>query len=285
MSVSLPQHAAALGLVTADILLRAIRTRCLLPVPFFRTLAINTCGDALAAVTPGRVGGDPIRYVGFRRLGAPGPSILALFGLEIAADAVVLFGVGALLAIVFKPAMEELLAASGRLVRTSGFWLVLAATIALAAGSVVLTRRWMPRALASLAVSLREAWRWARAQTAGILVLTTVLTLLSLVARGAILPVLLANSGGLSAGTVILGSAVLVYGQLLAPTPAGIGAVELGAVVSLAGHFPLGDLPALLLIWRGYTLVLGAVVGAVLLVREGLARRLITAVRGTNDSG
>ncbi len=278
MSVSLSQHAAALGLVTVDILLRAIRTRCLLPVPFSRALTINTCGDAVAAVTPGRVGGDPVRYLGFRRLGAPGPAILALFGIEIAADAVVLCGVAVLLAMVFRPAERELLAASGQLVRTRGFWLLIVAMVALVAGSVAFTRRWMPRVLPSLAVSRREAWRCVRAQTPGILALTIVLTLLSLIARGAILPALLASSPRLDPGTVILASAVLLYGQLLAPTPAGLGAVELGAVASLAGHFPLGNLPALLLIWRAYTLVLGALAGAVLLLREGLPGGLVGTV-------
>ncbi len=278
MRVSLFQHAVALGLVIADIILRAIRTRCLLPVPFSRAVTINTCGDAVAAVTPGRVGGDPVRYLGFRRLGAPGPAILALFGIEIAADAVVLCGVAVLLAFVFRPAAQELLAESGRLVKTRGFWLLIVAMGALVAGSVVLTRRWMPRVLASLAVSRRDAWRCVRAQPPGILVLTIVLTLLSLLARGAILPALLVSSPRFDLGTVILGSAVLVYGQLLAPTPAGIGAVELGAVVSLAGRLPLGNLPALLLIWRAYTLVLGALAGGVLLLREGLPGRLIGAV-------
>jgi len=284
MSVSLPRHVAALGLVAADILFRAIRTRCLLPLPFSRVLTINTCGDALAAVTPGRIGGDPVRYLGFRRQGAPGPAILALFGIEIASDAIVLCGVAVLLAVLFRSAGQEFLVATRHLLRTRGFWLLIVAMVALTVGSIVLTRRWLPRALETVAVSLREAWRCVRAQTPGILGGTIALALLSLIARGAILPVLLIGTPGLDLGTVVLGSAVLVYGQVLAPTPAGVGAVEIGAVVSLGGKLPLEHLPALLLLWRTYTLVLGVLAGTALLVREAWPGRLTGSLAAAGEA-
>ncbi len=264
--MTLSQHGLALGLVLADILLRATRTRCLVPVAFLRVLIVNTGGDAIAALTPARVGGDPVRYLGFRRQEVSGPEILGLFGVEVVSDAIVLGAVAVLLAILFRPAGQQLLAATRHLLATPGFWLLLAAMIAFTAGSITLTRRWLPGALASLKVSLREAWHYARAHRPVALGLALLLTTLSLLARGAILPVLLAGTPGLDPGTVILASAVLVYGQVLAPTPASIGPVELGAVVSLGGQFTPEALATILLVWRGYTLALGVLAGGGLLL-------------------
>src|SRR3989442_88994 len=278
VTISPLQHVAALGLVLADVLVRALRTRLLLPVTISRVLAVNTCGDAVAALTPGRVGGDPIRYFGYVRAGAPTPAILATFGIEIVADAVVLVAVGILLSILFPSAVREIVASSQRLLRSPHAWLV-ALVLALAlASSVMLAHRLLPRGLSRLLVSLGEAWRHARARSPSVLAATTLLTLVSLIARGAVLPVLLATTPGLGAGTVILASALLVYGQTLAPTPAGAGVGELGFLLGLQ-RIPAGALPALILLWRTYTLALGVVAGTTLLLREGLPQRPRLGVR------
>jgi len=272
VTISPLQHAAALGLVLLDVVVRALRTRLLLPVAISRVLAVNTCGDAVAALTPGRVGGDPIRYFGYVRAGAPTPAILATFGIEIVADAVVLVAVGILLSLLFPAAVREIVASSLRLVRSPHAWLVIAILALAVAGSAVLAHRLLPRGLSRLLVSLGEAWRHARTRSAAVLAGATLLTLASLIARGAVLPVLLAATPGLGAGTVILASALLVYGQALAPTPAGAGVVEVGFLVGLQ-QIPAGALPALILLWRTYTLALGVVAGTTLLLREGLPQR------------
>ena len=272
VTISPLQHAAALGLVLLDVVVRALRTRLLLPVAISRVLAVNTCGDAVAALTPGRVGGDPIRYFGYVRAGAPTPAILATFGIEIVADAVVLVSVGILLSLLFPAAVREIVASSLRLVRSPHAWLVIAILALAVAGSAVLAHRLLPRGLSRLLVSLGEAWRHARTRSAAVLAGATLLTLASLIARGAVLPVLLAATPGLGAGTVILASALLVYGQALAPTPAGAGVVEVGFLVGLQ-QIPAGALPALILLWRTYTLALGVVAGTTLLLREGLPQR------------
>jgi len=274
VTISLPQHGAALGLVLFDVLARALRTRLLLPVPLSRILAVNTAGDAVAAVTPGRVGGDPVRYLGYARTQAPAPAILATFGIEIAADAVVLVGVAILLAALFPATVREMLDSSLRLARSPHALLLVAILVIALAGSVVLARRMAPRGMSRLVASLGDAWRYARSHPPGVLATATLLTLVSLIARGAILPVLLAATPGLRTGTVILGSALLVYGQTLAPTPAGAGVVEVGFLVGLE-RIPPDALPALILVWRTYTLALGLLAGTVLLLREGLLRRPI----------
>ncbi len=278
VTISPLQHAAALGLVLLDVVVRALRTRLLLPVAISRVLAVNTCGDAVAALTPGRVGGDPIRYFGYVRAGAPTPAILATFGIEIVADAVVLVAVGILLSLLFPAAVREIVASSLRLVRSPHAWLVIAILALAVAGSAVLAHRLLPRGLSRLLVSLGEAWRHARTRSAAVLAGATLLTLASLIARGAVLPVLLAATPGLGAGTVILASALLVYGQALAPTPAGAGVVEVGFLVGLQ-QIPAGALPALILLWRTYTLALGVVAGTTLLLREGLPQRPWLGVR------
>src|SRR5712691_5498072 len=278
VTISPLQHAAALGLVLLDVVVRALRTRLLLPVAISRVLAVNTCGDAVAALTPGRVGGDPIRYFGYVRAGAPTPAILATFGIEIVADAVVLVAVGILLSLLFPAAVREIVASSLRLVRSPHAWLVIAILALALAGSVLIAHRLLPRGLSRLLVSLGEAWRHARTRSAAVLAGATLLTLASLIARGAVLPVLLAATPGLGAGTVILASALLVYGQALAPTPAGAGVVEVGFLVGLQ-QIPAGALPALILLWRTYTLALGVVAGTTLLLREGLPQRPWMGVR------
>jgi len=269
VTISPLQHVAALGLVLLDVIVRALRTRLLLPITISRALAVNTCGDAVAALTPGRVGGDPIRYLGYVRAGAPTPAILATFGIEIVADAVVLVAVGILLSLLFPSAVREIVTTSLRLARSPHAWLVVAILALALAGSVILAHRLLPRGMSRLLVSLGEAWRHVRTQSPGVLAGATFLTLVSLIARGAVLPVLLAATRGLGAGTVILASALLVYGQTLAPTPAGAGVVELGFLVGLQ-RIPAGALPALILLWRTYTLALGVVAGTALLIRGGL---------------
>ncbi|HEY6807953.1 MAG TPA: lysylphosphatidylglycerol synthase domain-containing protein, partial [Gemmatimonadales bacterium] len=145
--------------------------------------------------------------------------------------------------------------------------LIIAATLLLAALSVWCTRRYLPRAYGSARTSIAAAWRHARAQRPGTLLRALGWTLGGFLVRGAVLPVLLARTPGLSLGGVLLGSAVLVYGQQLAPTPGGIGAVELGAVVGFGARIGPGALALLVVIWRTYTLALGALAGALLLMR------------------
>jgi uncharacterized membrane protein YbhN (UPF0104 family) len=268
VTLALWQHCAAFALVLADVLFRARRTQLFLPVPFTRALAVNTCGDAVSAVTPGRIGGDPVRYLAYRRTLASGPAIVSAFGMEVAADAVALIAIALVLSLLFRSAEREFAQSAARLWHARDAWLVAGVTILLGAASVLWTRRFLPRAFLSARASLGEAWRHAQSQRPATLARALAWTLAGFLVRGAVLPVLLARTPGLSLGAVLLGSAVLVYGQQLAPTPGGIGAVELGAVVGFGGRIAPGSLALLVVVWRTYTLALGALAGALLLVRE-----------------
>jgi uncharacterized membrane protein YbhN (UPF0104 family) len=93
------------------------------------------------------------------------------------------------------------------------------------------------------------------------LVASVPLSLINLVTRTAILPVLaltLAHPPAL--GPMMLGSFALLYSQLVLPTPSGAGAVELGFLGGAAGD--LGDDQGWLLFWwRFYTSGIGVILG------------------------
>jgi uncharacterized membrane protein YbhN (UPF0104 family) len=74
---------------------------------------------------------------------------------------------------------------------------------------------------------------------------------------------------------VWLGSFLLTYGQLVLPTPAGVGLVELGFLGGAAGEFR-GEL-GLLMAWRWWATVLPALLG--LVVAWQLRGRLVRLVR------
>ena len=69
---------AALALCAADVAVRAVRLRLLVPggsaLRLWQAVTINAYGDAASAVTPGRLGGDPARFAGCRRAGIETPA-------------------------------------------------------------------------------------------------------------------------------------------------------------------------------------------------------------------
>jgi uncharacterized membrane protein YbhN (UPF0104 family) len=93
------------------------------------------------------------------------------------------------------------------------------------------------------------------------------LSLINLVTRVAILPVLaLTLPDPPSLGPMTLGSFALLYSQLILPTPSGAGAVELGFLGGAAGD--LGEHEGwLLLAWRFYTNGVGVLLGVWLAAR------------------
>lgn len=273
-----PEHQlAALALFAADTVIRAIRLRVLVPggVSLWQAIAVNAYGDAAAAVTPARLGGDPARFVAFRRAGVDTPRSLAGLAVEALIDWVLLGVAAVLLALAFADTtatgVRRLVdLATGREARV-----LVAAVLALAAASA-LAARWYRRRhptgsppVGSVAV----AWQRARQLGWRAVAIATALTAASMIARTAILPVLIAGhpAGTLAPGAVILGSFALLYGQLALPTPAGAGGVELGFIGGFAGTMSARELAALILAWRTYTLILGAALGGLLVARAALA--------------
>jgi hypothetical protein len=263
VQVTLGQHLLALALVVVDVLARGLRIRQLLAVPVGRAVFINTSGDALAAVTPARMGGEPIRFLGFRRAGASAGAVLAAFATEVGIDIVVLAGVAAGLSAwvahggaVWRETWEHTRLTPGLL--SLGLAPVAGATL-LAGG------RRARRTRAKLRAALRDARDALKARSWVTLSAVAGLTLTSVAARSAILPVLAARVPGANLPAVVAGSFVLVFGQGVLPIPGGLGAVDLGFAFGFAPLLGGASLARLLLLWRFYSLALGAIAGAVLL--------------------
>jgi uncharacterized membrane protein YbhN (UPF0104 family) len=277
--IPLSLHLVAFGLFATDVAIRAVRLRVLAPgttLTLGQAIAVNAYGEAASAVTPARAGGNPARFVALLRDGVSAPRALAALATELFIDWVLL----AAAAVVLLMAWGETAATGARrlaeLAATPHARVLVVAVLVLAAASVVALRWYRRRRPAQgLAPSLAGAWRAARNLGWHRVSGSAALTGLSMIARTAILPVLAAGlaSPGLDPPAVVVGSFALLYGQLVLPTPAGAGGVELGFVGGFAGALGPAAVAELLLTWRIYTLILGAGLGALLLARAAIVRR------------
>jgi uncharacterized membrane protein YbhN (UPF0104 family) len=267
----LPSYAIALVLVAVEALLRAWRLQWLTSrerrPAFWRAFTANAYGDALSVVTPGRLGGDPARFVTLTRSGTDRTTALVALGAEQAIDWLVLGTAGVALAAGFgEEGLHGLAGIAQRVARVDFVpWLVLVAVLLVVGGAAAHAyRRRHPGVLHQ---SLRRAIASARALPARSLGLATALTTLCSALRVAVLPVLLLpyHSGG-SLGAVILGSFGLVYGQMFLPTPAGVGGVELGFVAGFAGDLSAPAVAGLLVAWRVFTTGFDMALGGALFV-------------------
>jgi uncharacterized membrane protein YbhN (UPF0104 family) len=279
MFPSLAHQVAALGLFGADVVVRAVRIRLLVPgtpnLTLWQAITINAYGDAASAVTPARLGGDPARFLGFRRAGVETPRALAGLAVEALIDWVLLALAAVLLGLGFADTAAEGVTRLVALATGPTARILVAAVVTLALVSAALARWYRRRHPLPLprgpAAWLAATWRHARGLGGRTVLVAATLTALSMVARTAILPVLAAGLPGLDPRGVLLGSFALLYGQLALPTPAGAGAVELGFVGGFAEGMSPRALAALLLAWRLYTLILGAALGGVLAASGALS--------------
>jgi len=282
-------HLAALALCGADVVVRAVRLRLLVPgasdLSLWQAVTINAYGDAASAVTPARLGGDPARFFGFRRAGVETPRALAGLAVEALIDWVLL----GIATVILGLAFADTAAAGARHLVTLATGpkarLLVALVLALAVVSAA-TARWYRRRLPAGALgSLAAAWQRARQLGWPRVTLAATLTALSMALRVAILPVLVAGQPGLATNAVVVGSFTLLFGQLALPMPAGAGAVELGFVGGFAGTMSAAALAALLVAWRAYSLILPAALGALLFAGAALSgRRAATSSYSASSS-
>lgn len=250
------------ALVAADMLARTLRLLLFIRGAGFRLSArevfvMNAFGDAAAVVTPMRMGGEAARAVGLLHARVPLSAVLPLLALEVAAYTVVI-GVAAVGVAAWSGPdwWAEVGVRLGSSIRTLAPWLL--AFAALSALAVVWAhgrrRDGHVVHLRAAAASLRGALAWPLAASVP-------LTLASAAARIAILPVLaltLADPPALD--VLVLSSFALVYGQLLLPTPAGAGAVEIAFAADATGD--LGDgLGPVFLAWRFFVTLVPVLVG------------------------
>ena len=278
MNELLLAHLVALSLVVIDIVIRAWRIRLLVPgetVPtFWQTVTLNAYGEAASAVTPARLGGDPARFLGFRRSGVGTPAAIVALGAERALDWVIILAASVGLAVTQGghgvrgvKAMAPTLVSGDVL----PWLLVVLSLFAAAAWAAHRYRRRHPRAFGR---SLAEAWGHLRRMRIATVLGAGAITAASMSARVAILPVLLFPVRDMvDMGGVVLASFALLYSQLLLPTPSGAGAVELGFAVGFAPSLGAARVVTLLLLWRVYTLGIGAGLGCTLFLRSLLSSK------------
>jgi uncharacterized protein (TIRG00374 family) len=257
-------HLICLGLVATDVVARVWRIRWIMrglkqDITLKDAFVLNTFGDAANSLTPLRIGGEPARLAGMLQTRVPMTAAVLGITLEAVVSRLMLAAATAWLAWQFAPAWWESVGPQLRASAKAAWpWIVL---LLLAGGlfwrytqQVVspITRR-MRRSMARVRVYWRRMPRWP-------LVVGMPLSLVSIAARVAILPVLaLSLAAPPATGLLIFASFTLLYSQMVLPTPSGAGVVELGFVGGVAGE--VGSDGSLLLAWRWYTTGLGVLLG------------------------
>jgi uncharacterized membrane protein YbhN (UPF0104 family) len=260
-------HLICLGLFTADHLVRAWRIQIFARglgtrTRFIDAFTLNAASDTTAALTPLKIGGEPVRFGGLINAGLNVSDTIALISVEAIIEWLVVIGIGCWIGVrwggewwrtqqrVLLPHLQHVLP-----------WILLI----IAVGVVIwfAMRKYLPRITVHVGGTLRDSLRLARRMPYWAIAAAIPLTIVRAVVRIAILPVVLALLPHPPAlGTVIVGSFALLYGQNFAPTPSGAGVVELGFLDGAAGYVG-PDASALLLMWRLYTTFLPIVCGLV----------------------
>jgi uncharacterized membrane protein YbhN (UPF0104 family) len=262
---TLTAHVLCLGLVAVDYLARTWRVQLLARglhtrIRFLDVFTLNAAGDATAALTPLKMGGEPIRFGGLINGGLNVSDTIALISVESVMEWSFIITIGVLIGLRW----------GGEWWRTEEQVLVphlrhAGPVVALIVGIGILIwlalRKFMPQISVYVGGTLRDSIRLARRMKAWAVIACIPLTVVHILARVSILPVICATLGTPPAlGTVIVGSFALLYGQNFLPTPSGAGAVELGFLNGAVGYVG-PDVGALLVMWRLYTTVVGIVIG------------------------
>ncbi len=261
-----------LVLVGLDLLARALRIRLVVRGLGHRlgladAFVLNSYGDAACALTPLRLGGEPARLAGLLRSGVPAAAAFVAISLEaLAAWPVVIAAAGWL---TWSYAPEWWATAGprfGAAIADAWPWLVLVVVASLIAWRYA-RRRVRAPATRQVRRPIRRVMVYWRRMPTGVLLATVPFSFVNLLTRVAILPVLvLALPHPPPLGPVAVGSFALLYSQLILPTPAGAGPVELGFLSGAAGNLG-GEEGPLLLAWRFYTSGIGVALGIGLAVR------------------
>jgi uncharacterized membrane protein YbhN (UPF0104 family) len=286
-------HLICLGLVAADLLARAWRIQWIIQglghqLTVKDAFVLNAFGDAACALTPLRIGGEPARLAGMLRSGVPPTAAFVGISLEVLAAWPVIIVAAAWLVWEYAPAWW--LSVGPRLetaAENAWPWIAIVALLS------VIAWRYARRISSPISRQLRRPVRRAlvywRRMPRWPLVASIPLSLVNLVARTAILPVLaLTLPDPPALGPLMVGSFALLYSQLVLPTPSGAGAVELGFLGGAAGD--LGESQGwLLLAWRFYTNGIGVVLGVWLAAKiygwPALRRLVRPSVGATEQSG
>lgn len=274
-------HLLCAGFVCVDLVARAWRIEWLLRgtgtrITFAQAIAVNAAGDAACALTPMRMGGEPVRLWGMLRAGVPAPAAFVAISVEILAAWPVIVAAAMLLTWLYAPAW--LGSALPRLQRgAAGAWPWIILAVAASVLAWVAGRRWARRTgVSRLRRPIRRVHVYWRRMPKWSVAASVPMTALNLVSRTGILVALaLAEPSGMAVGPLFFGSFVLLYAQLILPTPSGAGVVDLGFLGGAAGD--LGG--ATLFWWRFYSSGVGIVLGGLVLLRAWLVEDKARHVR------
>lgn len=259
-------HAACAALVACDLFARSWRLRLLTAgtghvLGLMDALRVNLLADAGAATSPMRLAGEPARIAGMRLAGVPLPATLAVLTWEVTVAWPLLALTTAVFTALAAPAWWATTAPL-LLDQVASGWPMLAGLAVLLLLALVWAHRWRDRLGGGMSFVGHFGNSWRR-MPPGPLLASVPLSLLNMLTRTALLPALvLARPDAPDAAVVWFGSFLLIYGQLLLPTPAGAGAVEVGFLGGAVGVLD-GEV-ALLLAWRwwanGLPILLGLLV-------------------------
>lgn len=277
---ALPLSFAAANLACAflwagDLLARGVRIQWLLRglgqrIGFRDAFRFNAWGEAGCALTPMRVAGEPMRLLGMLRSGVPAAAAFVAIAIEVLAAWPVILALAAIGLWRFAPAwLADAGPALATGVRQRAWWVAVVLLATVAAGLLA------ARAFRRAGRAPRRSWRrmlvYGRRVSWWPLAAGAPLTAINVLARSAMLPVLaLSLPVHPPVGVMLVGSFGLLYSQLLLPTPAGAGVVELGFLAGAAGSLAPGEgasAALLLFAWRFWSVGAGALLGLVLAAR------------------
>ena len=260
-------HLLCLGLFTVDHLLRAWRIQVLARglgrrARFIDAFTLNAASDASSAVTPLKIGGEPVRFGGLIKAGLNVSDTIALISVEAIMEWLVVISIGFWIGIRWggewwRTQQRLLLPHLGNILP----WVAVIIAIGILIWFAV--RKYLPQISIHVGGTVRDSIRLARRMPVWAVAVSLPVTALHIISRIAILPVVFAILPTPPAlGTVVVGSFALLYGQNFLPTPSGAGAIELGFLDGAAGYVG-PEASALLVMWRFYTTLLPIMLGLV----------------------
>lgn len=272
-------HLAALAVVGIEILARGLKLHwgaAAIGVRLRVGVAVRVIlgGDFAAAITPGRSGAEPARFLVLAEAGLPAASIILVLFVELFLELVSLVLIVGAMAIVFRGAGGVI----GLTVGVIGAWTVLVGAAAVIgwylshrnthgkppqwarrfgfnAGAWRRVQRVL-RALRASVGSLRTA-------RLGPLVAATIASSVHVAARLSVLVILVRSvAPDTAVAPLVLWSLVLMYGSSIAPAPGGGGAVEFSFKLAFGALLAADLLAGSLIWWRFYTFYLYMLLGA-----------------------
>ena len=245
-----------------------------IPISFGTSLRASAGGDFGAAITPARTGAEPARFLIMKEAGMTAAHILLVIFAELFLEMLTLAAVAAALFLAFRSSGPMIL----------GMVALVAAYAAFVLGSgaigVMLSRHhasgpppgWFTRLglNAGLWRRIQRSLRQLRDGIEGVrdvrwnaAVGAFAASLAHVALRLAILPVIVYSFHRTAPlAPMLLWPIALTYGGVIAPVPAGGGAIEVGFKAALGSSIPPDIFGAALIWWRFYTFYLFVLIGA-----------------------